>query len=213
MFYIDGVGVDFSRFHPVSEIEKYQLRKQLGYNAKDFIILYIAEFIPRKNHIYLLRQIPRLRESVPNLKIVFAGKGKLLDACKKTVEKLDAKEIVDFLGYRNDIDILCQIADIHIAISKQEGLGVNNIEAMASGLPIICSKIRGHIDVVTNGRNGLLFELFNPKKMVNSIITLYSNPVLRKHIAQNNVLDAQKYSINTAISNMAEIYQKFMEEG
>jgi glycosyltransferase EpsD len=190
--------------------EKNRFREILGFHDTDFIILYIAEFIPRKNHIFLLRQIPLLRQSMPEIKFLFAGKGELFESCKSTASELGITEIVHFLGYRDDVEILCQIADLHVSSSRQEGQGLNNIEAMASGLPLVCSKIRGHMDVITEGRNGFLFELNDPDKMIKTIITLYKTPELRETIARINVVDAKKFSVDTAVEKMAEIYMKYM---
>jgi glycosyltransferase EpsD len=208
--HIDGVGIDLKRFHPVTVQEKNRLRETFGFHDTDFIILYIAEFIPRKNHIFLLRQIPPLRRSIPEIKFLFAGKGELLESCKETAAELNAAEIVRFLGYRDDVEILCQIADLHVSPSRQEGQGLNNIEAMASGLPVICSKIRGHMDVVTEGRNGFFFGLNDPDKMVKTIITLYKTPELRETIARINAADAGKFSVDAAVEKMAEIYMQYM---
>jgi glycosyltransferase EpsD len=149
--------VDLRRFHPVDVQEKNRLRKTLGFHDGDFIVLYTAEFIPRKNHALLLRQIPELRRSIPEIQILFAGKGELLETRRDHAAELHAADIVHFLGYRNDVEVLCQIADLHVSPSRQEGQGLNNIEAMASGLPVICSNIRGHQDVVAEGRNGFFF--------------------------------------------------------
>jgi glycosyltransferase EpsD len=210
IYKIDGVGVDIKRFYPVSELEKSNLRKKLGYQNHDFIILYIAEFVSRKNHIYLIKEISEIRKVIPNMKVIFAGKGVLMEKCKNMAILMRETETVSFLGYRDDIPMLCQIADIHVSVSKMEGLAINNIEAMASGLPIVCSKIRGHIDVVDNGRNGFLFELTNPDEMVYAISKLFNSAKLRYEIAKNNVQDAQKYSVDIAVSKMASIYTKFM---
>jgi glycosyltransferase EpsD len=210
LFHIDGIGVDINRFYPISIQERKQVRKNFGLCDKDFILLYIAEFIPRKNHSFLLRQLPLLRQSIPEIKVLFAGEGELFKTCKANVAKLRVTEIVHFLGYRNDVEKLCQIADIHISPSKQEGLAVSNIEAMASGLPLLCSKIRGAIDAVTEGRNGFFFELNNPDKMVDEIIALYKNADLRETITRNNVIDAKKFSVDTVVAKMAKIYMRFM---
>jgi glycosyltransferase EpsD len=91
-----------------------------------------------------------------------------------------------------------------------EGLSLNNIEAMASGLPIVCSKIRGHTDVIVDGRNGFLFKLNNYKSMINSIKKIYNNEYLRYEIAQNNIEDVKKYSEDIAVSKMADIYKNFI---
>jgi glycosyltransferase EpsD len=210
LFHIDGVGVDVRRFHPVPAREKNRLRETFGFGDTDFVILYTAEFTPNKNHVFLLRQIPALRKSIPEIKLLFAGKGELLEACKETAAELGATEIVHFLGYRDDVEILCQISDLHVSPSKREGQGLNNIEAMATGLPILCSRIRGHRDVITEGRNGFFFELDEPGRMVNLIITLYKSPELRETIARYNAADAQKFSLDNAVTKMADIYQQFM---
>jgi glycosyltransferase EpsD len=210
LFHIDGVGVDVGRFHPVSAQEKNRIRETFGFRDTDFIILYTAEFTPNKNHIFLLRQIPALRQSIPDLRILFAGKGELLESCKEAAAELHAAEIVYFLGYRNDVELLCQISDLHVSPSRREGLAISVIEAMASGLPLLCSKIRGAVDVITEGRNGFFFELDDPDRMVNLIITLYKSPELRETIARYNAADAQRFSMDIAVAKMADIYKKFM---
>jgi glycosyltransferase EpsD len=81
---------------------------------------------------------------------------------------------------------------------------------MASGLPLLCSKIRGAVDVVTEGRNGFLFDLDDPDRMVNLIVTLYKSPELRETIARYNAADAQRFSLDNAVTKMADIYKRFM---
>lgn len=210
LFHIDGVGVDLKRFHPVPLAEKNRLRETFGFGDTDFIILYTAEFIPRKNHVFLLRQIPVLRRSIPELRVLFAGKGELLEACRETATGLGVADIVHFLGYRDDVELLCRMADLHVSPSRQEGLAVSNIEAMASGLPLVCSRIRGTVDVITEGRNGFFFELNEPGRMVKTIITLHKTPELRETIARINAADAKKFSVDTAVAKMADIYKQFM---
>jgi glycosyltransferase EpsD len=210
LFHIDGVGVNVRRFHPVTVLEKNRLRETFGFHDTDFILLYTAEFIPRKNHVFLLRQIPALRQFIPEIRLLFVGKGELLEICKEITVELRASDIVHFMGYRNDVEILCQIADLHVSPSRQEGLALSNLEAMACGLPLICSKIRGAVDVITEGRNGFFFGLDEPDRMIKLIITLYKSPELRETIARYNAADAQKFSVDIAVTRMADIYKQFM---
>ena len=210
LFQIDSVGVDLTKFFPISETKKWELRAQFGYKENDFILLYIAEFIPRKNHNFLLDQIKKIKLCIPNIRIVFAGKGKLFERYKKKAKIAAPAITIDFLGYRNDIDKLCQIADIYITPSKQEGLPISILEAMACGLPVVCSKIRGHIDVVMNQRNGFLFDLRKPHEMREAVNTLFNQQATRKQISKNNVIDVRKYSIESTVQKMADIYQKYM---
>jgi glycosyltransferase EpsD len=208
IYKINGVGVDLERFHLIKN--KQELRKSMGYGGNEFIILYIAEFTANKNHLFLLNQIRILRNSIPNLKLLFAGSGDLMDRCKKAAIDLDISNITDFLEYRSDIDKLCGISDIAVSPSRREGLPIGIIEALASGLPIVCSKIRGHVDVVVDGRNGFLFDLNYPNQFNESIIKLYNNIDLRSIISYNNAEDAMKYSVDIALNRMANIYKEFM---
>ncbi len=201
----NGVGVDLSRFYPVTKEEKLSLRRERGYNDKDFIILYIAEFIPRKNHQMLLNAIPELKKRIPTLKIILCGKGVLLESCKNYVESLHENGIVNFTGYTKEVDKYCQLADVHVATSKQEGLGTDNIEAMASGLPVVCSRIRGHLECAD------LFDLSDSKKMIDEIVELYNNESKRLKEGKLNVERAKKFSVDIAVQNMSKIYQKYME--
>jgi len=205
---IDGVGVALDRFKPYNKNDKKQLRKDFNINESDFVILYVAEFIPRKNHKILINSIKRLTEQIKHLKILFAGIGPFFEKYKKQIDTLELSEIVHFLGFRRDIEKLCNIADIGVSPSKQEGLPIGVVEYISSGLPIVCSRIRGHIDVVVDRQNGLLFDLNKPNQMFDAIIELYSDINLRKVIIQNNLNIREKYSLNTAIAKMAEIYKQ-----
>jgi len=208
---IDGVGIDLDRFKPSNKYIKNHLRNVFGLNETDFIILYIAEFIPRKNHCLLIDNTRVLKSSIKELKIIFAGTGTLIDKYREKIKNASLSDTVLFMGYRNDIENLCGIADITISPSKQEGLPLSMIECLATGLPIVCSRIRGHIDVISDKRNGLLFNLNNPNQMVSSILKLYDNGNFRNTIIENNLNDRARYSLSIAILKMAEIYNSLFE--
>ncbi len=187
-------------------MNKSKLRKKYGYDEKDFILIYIAEFIPRKNHTFLLNAIPALREQIAGLKVILPGKGTLLKDMKKLAVDLEIDDIVKFLGYRRDINNLCRMSDVHIATSLQEGQGINNIEAMACGLPIVASDIRGHRDSVVDGENGLLFPLNDGKAMCDCIMSIYESIEFREYISKNAMERSKKYDLNGIRKRMAEIY-------
>ena len=66
--------------------------------------------------------------------------------------------MVDFLGYRNDIETLLKISDVAVASSLREGLPVNIMEAMACGLPVIATDNRGHRELIKNNKNGWIID-------------------------------------------------------
>ncbi len=192
-------------------MNRLELRKKYGYDENDFILIYIAEFIPRKNHVFLLNAIPALREKIPGLKVILPGKGTLLKDMKKLAVDLEIDDIVRFLGYRKDVNDLLKISDVHVATSLQEGQGINNIEAMACGLPIVVSNIRGHRDVCVDGRNGFLFDFLKPNSMIEEIISLHDNKKLYENISNNNIADSKKFSVKIAVKKMSKVYDEVNE--
>ena len=206
VFMLDGVGINLEKFKAVSSEEKKALRSKYKYDSGDFIILYIAEFIPRKDHDFFIKNIPELKKQIPNLKVIMPGRGVQLKEMKILAVNLEVDDIIWFPGYRKDINLLCAISDLYVTTSRQEGLPISVIEAMASGLPIVASSIRGQTDAVLPGRNGELYQLDNNADFVEKIMELYKNPEIRTEIRKNNIEDSAKYSVDIAVKKMAEIY-------
>ena len=189
-------------------MNKSELRKKYGYGEKDFILIYIAEFIPRKNHEFLLRSIGELRKKIPELKILLVGRGMLLKKMKHLTVDLEIDDIVKFLGYRKDIADLCRASDVYVSVSLQEGLPVSVIEAMACGLPVVASDIRGHRDNVVDGENGVLFALGDSKRMRDGIFDIYKSMELHERFSRNSVELAKKYDLKSIRVKMAKIYDE-----
>ena len=212
IFKIDGVGINLEKFRPCASLnEKIALRSKYKYNSDDFIILYIAEFIPRKDHGFFIKNIPELKRRIPNLKVIMPGRGVQLKEMKILAVNLEVDDIIWFPGYRKDINLLCAISDLYVTTSRQEGLPISVIEAMASGLPIVASRIRGQTDAVAPERNGELYQLENNTEFVEKIVALYKNPELRAEMRKNNIEDSRKYSVDIAVKKMAEIYGECMK--
>lgn len=211
IFKIDGVGVNLASFHPCTAEEKKVLRAQLGYAETDFIILYIAEFIPRKDHGFFIKNIPALKRQIPNLKVILPGRGVLSKEMKILSVNLEVDDIIWFPGYRKDIHLLCAVADLYVTTSRQEGLPISVIEAMASGLPVVAGNIRGQTDAVVPQQNGELYQLGDADDFMEKILALYRSPGIRESIRRNNIEDVKKYSVDIAVERMAGIYENVME--
>lgn len=213
IYKIDGVGINLEKFRPCAGLnEKIEFRQKYKYDSDDFIILYIAEFIPRKDHGFFIKNIPVLKKQIPNLKVIMPGHGVQLKEMKILAVNLEVDDIIWFPGYRKDINLLCEISDLYVTTSRQEGLPVSVIEAMASGLPVVASNIRGQTEAVVPNRNGKLYELENSSDFVDKILVLYKNPELRAEIRKNNIEDSVKYSVEIAIEKMAGIYKGCMNK-
>ncbi|MNC71540.1 putative glycosyltransferase EpsD [compost metagenome] len=102
------------------------------------------------------------------------------------------------------------LSDILVTTSKQEGLPVNVMEAMASKKPIIASNIRGHVDLIQHELNGLLFDYQDVNLLRKHILNLYNNRRLSETLGANSQMKISEYSTNSVMHEMANIYEKFM---
>ena len=200
---IDGVGVSLERFHPIAQTEKSEIRSENGFSDDDFVLIYCAQFIPRKNHIFLLKKFDSLRKKIPNLKLCFVGSGGDEQEMKKLAKTLGVADCVVFLGYRTDVEKLYAMSDIIVSSSLQEGFGIGVIEGAACGIPCVISRIRGHINI------NILYE-FNDDSFENAILKLHGDEALRKELGAYNVDYVKNFSIGHSLAQMAEIYREFM---
>lgn len=211
--HVHGVGVDTEQFKPISQMEKNELKKKLGFKQEDFLLFYAAEFNENKNQQFLIRVIAEIKDSLPNAKLLLAGEGVLLDFCKKLASELGVDKMVDFLGYRNDIVNLLPICDVAVASSLREGLPVNIMEAMACGLPVIATANRGHNELIQNLYNGWTIKQGNSQDMASKIIHLAKNLQLIKTLGENGRECIEKaYNIKAVVTELSLLYEKNMKE-
>ena len=182
----------------------------MDYRPGDFILIYTAEFIPRKNHELLFSILPQLTEKISNLQIVLCGKGPLLEQYKHFTQEKNVPNVL-FTGYTAEVADWCRLSDVLIMPSFQEGLPLAMIEAMATGLPVVASNIRGHRDIVRDGEHGFLCNVSQPTDFIRHITLLYKNPALRREMGQRNVSIAKKFSLDEVLPRMQEIYMKVMK--
>lgn len=206
--YIPGIGFDTSRL--MVTVDKSKKRKELGIPEDSFIILSIGELNKNKNHQVVIKAIAKL--NIPDIYYLVCGNGAMKDYLRKMTKELAIEKKVKLLGYRYDIAEILKCADVFAFPSFREGLSVALMEAMASGLPIVCSNIRGNSDLVEDKLGGFLVEPYNVNGFSNAIEVLYNSKELRKRFGNYNVKSISKYSIENVIKEMKILYSHFIPE-
>ena len=127
-------------------INRQKVRRNLNVDNDDFLLVSVGELSARKNHIVVLRALNQIRYSHPKMsdkfKYIIVGQGDLEKEYGEYIDSHGLNNNVKLLGYRSDISELLQASDLFVFPSLQEGLPVALMEAMASGIPTICSRIR-----------------------------------------------------------------------
>ena len=174
VYKISGVGVDTRKFGIQSDPElRIRKREQLGIPQNAYVLLSVGELTKRKNHEVTLRALKELND--PTVQYVLCGKGDLQPYLEQLAETLGIREQVHFLGYRLDVPEIYRMADCFLFPSLQEGLPFALMEAMQSGLPIVCSRIRGNVDLIDDPQGGILCDVHSSGEFCEAIRTLRSS--------------------------------------
>ena len=205
VYRVPGVGINTNDYKR-NFINVIEERKNIGLTEKDIIVISIGDLIKRKNYEISIKAIAKLADE--RLHLLICGVGPEVDNLKKLSAKLNIEKQIHFLGFRKDIKVLLKISDIFLLTSYQEGLPRSLMEAMASGLPCIVSKVRGNVDLIVDGEGGFLVNPNNSKEISNIINLLINNIKLRKKMGENNLETVKKFDIKIVRNIIVNIYCK-----
>jgi glycosyltransferase EpsD len=208
--YIPGVGIDLNKFKPQTIETKKELRKQYGYDKNDFILICIGELNNNKHQDLLINVVSVLKNKIPNVKLLLVGSGNLMDQYKNQVKKLNLERYIEFLGYRSDVPNLLSLSDILVSASRREGLPVNVMEAMATGLPLVVTDCRGNRDLVKDNQNGFVIGIDDVDGFANEVDKLYKSEELREKFGEKSLEFIKDYSVENVMKEMREIYSYYL---
>ncbi|HFI0464548.1 TPA: glycosyltransferase [Streptococcus suis] len=199
---INGIGVNESKFAPISPVEKMDLRKNYGFSETDYLLIFVGELSRGKNQLTLLKIVKEIEDS--NLKLILAGDGEIKNELQNFIDSNRLNERIFLLGYRDDIPNLLHISDLAVSASVREGLPVNIIEAMMVGLPIIVNGCRGNKDLVN--KNGFVINDNNIVQWIESINLIKNNENLSNYFSKNSIRESKKYTSSTVYKQLLKVY-------
>lgn len=205
---IPGIGVNFERLkveNPEEARENY--RRELNIPNDSTILIYVAELLPNKNQKMLVDVLEKLRETEEDVYLVLPGPDHEEGALSNYIRDKDLVDRVRILGWRNDVGELLYTSDIYVASSIREGFGINLVEAMYCGLPVVATNNRGHQMVVKDGENGFLVDLNDVDTMTLKVRDLINYAYLREHFTK---IDIKQYDCNFIANKLYERINNYL---
>lgn len=203
--YVPGIGINTERFK-INGFDRDKKRKELRIPNNSTVLLSVGEMIKRKNHILALKALSRLKRK--DYIYLICGRGELEGYLKHAAASLGIENNVRFLGFRSDVAEICLASDIFVFPSFQEGLPVAVMEAMSAGLPIICSNIRGNVELIKNRHNGFLLNTNDIDGFTRAIDKLIESPALRKQMGAYNSEIVKNYDTEQVKRIMEKTYRE-----
>lgn len=203
--HIHGVGVSVSRYHPHSAEEEEAFRKEESLSAQDFVVLCTGELNANKDQRTLINAAVLCRDRIPELKVLLAGNGPLESALREQIAENHAEGYIRLLGYRTDLERVVPTADVIVSCSHREGLGLNLIEGMLCGKPVIAVENRGHRELIENGVTGYLVPIGDSCILAERLVQLH-NDGNQKELGQAGYKKVQLYTDANVQQELVHIY-------
>lgn len=200
-----GVDLDKFKFNTV----------EISHNKAEYKIAVVGRITPIKGHVFFLQAIARVVRVFPKARILIIGdapqdKPEYKDNLTSLIRKLNIDKYVDFLGSRHDIPKIMSDLDLLVLPSVgQEAFGRVVIEAGASGVPVIATRVGGAVDIVEHERTGILVKPGDIMEMVDSILKLLKNRSLAKNLAYEARKKVEKeYSLVRMTEETIKVYEE-----
>ncbi len=197
------LAVNHELFCPISNGNLASIRTK--YNLPEHYILYAAALLQHKNHERLLKAFREIREEMPGWKLVFSGasdKGHVKLA--GIISALGLEKEVIMLGWLpfEDIPGVYGSAELFVYPTLHEGFGLPILEAMASGLPVVCSRIEPLIEIAGNA--ALLVDPYDESAIARGILSVFRDKTLRMKLIEAGILRAKTFTWErTAFNTLA----------
>lgn len=204
-------GVDTEVFRPRDQLDA---RSKLGINAEKKIVLFVGRIEKIKGVDILIDAWEHVSRKSKDAMLYFIGSGHMQKELKTKIRSRNLGKSIKFVGYvsHNLMPLWYSAADIFCLPSRSEAFPLSLLEAMACGIPCVCAKVSGPKDVISHGKNGLLFSTGSSAKLAETIIKILVDENLRKQLSKGARSTALKYSWNRVIEKTLKIYNTILHD-
>jgi len=200
------------------DLEKFKYVSPEKKRRKEFNIGIIGRITPLKGHLHFIKAMAKVARAVPTLKVWIVGDAPLArEAYKEQVEvlvkRLGLWHCTEFLGTQRDIPAVLSHLDVLVlATTTHEAFGRVIVEAQASGVPVVATKVGGVIDIIDDGHNGLLVSPADSDAIAAAVIKIFKDEQLARSLAEAAYVKLkEKYSIELMVKNTLGVYRNALD--
>jgi len=198
----------------IESIDKRQndIRSSFGISPNVNIVGVMARLSEQKGLEYFINALPRIFEVFPDTHVLIVGDGELLQGLNTQVSILDISSKVTFTGFRTDWIEVLRVFDVFVMPSLWEGLPITLLGAMATGKPIVATRIKGIIDVCSESKVAILVEPRDSKGLADGIMEFLGDRIISEEYgaaARANVV--KEYSETVMNSRTWSLYSRLLK--
>lgn len=206
---VTPTGVDSSVYKPNKEV-RMSIRKRYGISKADIMLLFVGYEFERKGLEYAIRALSILNQKNVKLLVVGSGNRKRYAALAR---ELGVSRQVIFTGFVEEVHNFFSAGDIFVYPTLYEPLGLVITEAMASGLPVVISKIAGAAELISPGEDGILIEdPLDAIEIAKKLKPLIESRSLRETIGRNARRTAKEHSYDAVAERTMAVYEGILQK-
>ncbi len=200
-------GVNLKRF----EGEK-KSRQDLGLPDSKILIGQIAALSDQKDPLSFVRAMALLAQKGVDFRALMVGEGPLKTKVESEIARLNLKERIFLLGFREDAFQILRHLDVFVLSSRLEGLGTSILDAFAAGVPVVASRTGGIPEMIEEGISGLLVPVGDPASLSRAIERILLDLALRQKLIEGGRKKVQFFSAQKMAESTRDVYQKILSQ-
>jgi glycosyltransferase involved in cell wall biosynthesis len=193
------------------------LRESFGFAPDDVVFTCVARFAAQKAHDVLLKalSIARTSEGGERIKLLLVGDDPFGDGRQKAERiagELALGPACVFAGIRRDVPALMAMSDVFVMCSLWEGLGLVFLEAMATGIPVLATRVSAVPEVVVDGETGRLVPPADAEALARGMLELAADPALRLRLADRGKARVREiFGLERMIEETLAVYREVLQ--
>jgi glycosyltransferase involved in cell wall biosynthesis len=213
------IGISYNTYNFIQKNLPLKIKKTILHNGidtsrfdskktiKDPRLITIGSLLKNKNHILIIQIVKILHDKNYKIELDIIGDGPESKYLIEQIKYYNLEKHVHLLGKVDYPESYLTKSSLYIHTALNEAFGLVLIEAMASGLPVICTDAGGNRDIIEHGKNGFIFKNRNPELMANQIIELIENKEQIESIGKYAQQYAQQFDIKNYVNQLIELYR------
>ena len=209
-------GVDLERFNPKNALRE-KVREEFAFDESDIVIGIVGRFSWGKGHEEYLKAAKVLSNQYDNLKFLIVGEPSVGEdgygeKIKNMATDLELDDSLIFTGYRSDVPDVLSALDIFAFPSHSEAFGQSLVEAMAMGIPSVCSNSDGVLDIAVDGVTSYLFQNKNAEDLHVKLKLLIDSPEKRTKFGSASIERVnEKFELVKQTDKLIALYEKVLK--
>jgi glycosyltransferase involved in cell wall biosynthesis len=202
-------GVDLAAIRKTG-VDTTAKKRELGLEPGRPVVGMVAPMKPQKAPLDFVRVAARVAAKKPETQFLFVGDGDLREAMEADIARLDLMKSFRLAGWRRDVPAIMRCLDVFVLTSLWEGLPRVYLEALASGVPVVGTRVDGASEVVRDGVNGYLLAPGDVQGLADRVLSLLANPTLAADMGRRGESLPQEFDIHDMVRRQEEEYDRLL---